>query len=1176
MDSESDESDTTNNCSPAVTVTVGAAPAPDLVVDTPTVSESGPAAGARFTLSAMVRNQGNGRSDSTTLRYYRSTDSTITTGDTEVDTDFVSRLDAAESGDESVSLTAPDAPGTYYYGACVEAVSDESDTTNNCSPAVTVTVGAAPAPDLVVDMPTVTESAPAAGARFTLNATVRNQGNGSSTFTTLRYYRSTDATITASDTEVGTDTIYERNPTWSSSVSISLTAPSEQGAYYYGACVDEVSGELVTTNNCSTAVTVTVGAAPAPDLIVGPLNLGGSKPKAGESFILNGVVDNEGTAPSARTTLRYYLSTDTSITTGDMEVGTASVIRLGAQGGYVASIRPTAPSTPGTYYYGACVDSVSDESDTTNNCSTALTVVVGAAPAPDLVVGTPMVDTGAPAAGARFTLNATVRNQGNGSSAFTTLRYYRSADATITASDTEVGTDSVSGLSSSGSGDESISVTAPSDAGTYYYGACVDSVSDESDTTNNCSVAVTVTVGAAPAPDLVVDPPTVSENAPAAGARFTLNATVRNQGNGPSAFTTLRYYQSIDSTISTGDTEVGTDFVSRLDPSETGDELISLTAPSDPGAYYYGACVDSVSDESDTTNNCSTALTVVVGATPAPDLVVGTPMVDTGAPAAGARFTLSATVRNQGSGLSSSTTLRYYRSADTTITTGDTEVGTDPVSGLSSTGIGDESISLTAPSDPGTYYYGACVDSVSDESDTTNNCSSAVTVTVSSSSSSSGNTYGVGDFLPGVPTSGLFIPAVVSGASLSSSGGNTTITFTNGGYIELQDGTRYTCQSTGGCGVHNGEVTQGTIVSQTTSALTSDLIVDPPTVNESAPAAGASFTLNATVRNQGNGSSASTTLRYYRSTDTTITASDTEVGTDAVSGLSSSGSGDESISVTAPSDAGTYYYGACVDSVSDESDTTNNCSVAVTVTVGAAPAPDLVVDRPTVSDSSPTAGALFTLNATVRNQGDGSSAATTLYYWRATVTESSVGGFSEVGTDTVDTLAASGASNMSISLTAPATPGMYDFYVSINPVSGESNSGNNYSDVVRITVLAATTSPDLVVGSPTIDNTNPAAGASFTLSATVRNKGDGNANSTTLRYYRSTDSTISSSDTSLGTDSVSSLNVAGTSAQSISLTAPSLAGTYHYGACVDAVTGESDTTNNCSGLGAGNRFCAND
>ena len=93
MDEVSDELDTQNNCSAAVTVTVGAAPAPDLVVDTPTVDTSTPAAGARFTLTVAVRNQGAARSASTTLRYYQSTDPTITSGDTEVDTDFVSRLD---------------------------------------------------------------------------------------------------------------------------------------------------------------------------------------------------------------------------------------------------------------------------------------------------------------------------------------------------------------------------------------------------------------------------------------------------------------------------------------------------------------------------------------------------------------------------------------------------------------------------------------------------------------------------------------------------------------------------------------------------------------------------------------------------------------------------------------------------------------------------------------------------------------------------------------------------------------------------------------------------------------------------------------------------------------------------------------------------------------------------
>ena len=92
-------------------------------------------------------------------------------------------------------------------------------------------------------------------------------------------------------------------------------------------------------------------------------------------------------------------------------------------------------------------------------------------------------------------------------------------------------------------------------------------------------------VGAAPAPDLVEQAHgqrtlryrstdsaiTTSDTEvrvpPRRGARFTLNAAVRNQGNGPSAFTSspLRYYRSTDSAITTGDTEVGTDSVFSLD-----------------------------------------------------------------------------------------------------------------------------------------------------------------------------------------------------------------------------------------------------------------------------------------------------------------------------------------------------------------------------------------------------------------------------------------------------------------------------------------------------------------------------------------------------------------------------------------------------------------------------------
>ena len=129
-----------------------------------------------------------------------------------------------------------------------------------------------------------------------------------------------------------------------------------------------------------------------------------------------------------------------------------------------------------------------------------------------------------------------------------------------------------------------------------------------------------------------------------------------------------------------------------------------------------------------------------------------------------------------------------------------------------------------------------------------------------------------------------------------------------------------------------------------------------------------SFTLSVTVSNTGDGESPATTLRYYRSTDATITTSDTQESTDAIPELSAAGTSSQSVDLKGPFTPGTYYYGACVDTVTGESDTTNNCSTSVPVTVPE-PKPDLVVESPSVDDSGPTAGTTFTLSATVRNDG---------------------------------------------------------------------------------------------------------------------------------------------------------------------------------------------------------------
>ena len=152
-------------------------------------------------------------------------------------------------------------------------------------------------------------------------------------------------------------------------------------------------------------------------------------------------------------------------------------------------------------------------------------------------------------------------------------------------------------------------------------------------------------------------------------------------------------------------------------------------------------------------------------------------------------------------------------------------------------------------------------------------------------------------------------------------GGSCTVQLT---YASSSTGTwSYTCVS--------GAQNQGTWRTAQTSGP--DLVVQSASVTDSTPDAGASFTLSATVRNQGSARSAATTLRYYRSSDATISTSDTAVGTDAVSALAASGTEAESIRLTAPRSADTYYYGACVDAVSRESNSRNNCSTGVRITV---------------------------------------------------------------------------------------------------------------------------------------------------------------------------------------------------------------------------------------------------
>ena len=1190
-----------------------------MAVGSPSVNDASLHAGASFTFSATVSNNGDAEAPATTLRYYRSTDATITTSDTLVVTDAVSGLAPSASRGKSAQFTAPTAAGTYYYGACVDAVTDESDTTNNCSASVQVDI-AAPVqpvqgqPDLVVGTPTVSGASVETGGPFTLSATVSNDGDAEAPATTLRYYRSTDATITTSDTEVGTDSVDALAVAGTSEQWISLTAPSTAGTYYYGACVDALTDESNTTDNCSRSAKLDLedsrtppGTAQYPNLQLGTPSVDDDLPAMGTSFILSVTVTNAGAGTSPSTRLRYYRSTDETITTADFAVDASTLVGLDASGSSAESMTLPVPTTPppGLYYfYGACVDAVTSESDTTDNCSPAVMVRVAK---PDLFLkfGGGSLRVGLGGTLGKWTY---VENLGGGTSAPSTLRFLLSEDdKTVTMSDTTVATvDLPSVRPGSSSGRVDGRIPAPSNPGWYVYGVCVDAVPGETNTSNNCWEYGGVSVGEfACEPDLVMAAPAVTGNDLVTRGSFTLSATVRNSGCAYSVETTVRYYRSADATIDTSDRRVGNDEVGQLAGTglvyepEGSRQSIDLTAPASPGTYFYGACVDSVARESNTTNNCSASVRITVSSSAGPDLVVSSVSVDDATKGPGTTFNLSGTVTNSGGVDAAATTLRYYRSIDSTITTSDTQVDTADVGALAAAGASDHSTSLTTPSDNGTYYYGACVDAVAGEANETarNNCSAAVPVTVDERPDLVASSSAPAEMKPG----GFF---VLSG------------TVTNEGEVDVRGrllGRFYRSEdstiTTSDTNLSGAGIIYGNHLAAGSSSTGTEFLRAPTTLgtyyyglcintvpnewntaNNCSEAVevevkvrpnltirmtqgpsyqiplvpGGTFRLSARLENEGDGEAAATTVRFYHSTNDTISTSDMVVATVAVEALAAGEiehypSGD----LTAPAAPGSYYYGACVDAVPDESDTSDHCTRATTLEVPV-PAPDLTARVDSTTDNNPNPGGSFTLSATVRNRGALAAGASTLRYYRSTspwILDPSSD--TAVGTDDVGALASAAKSEKTINLTAPSIPDDYYYYACVDAVTDENETDNNcqFFSPVKVTVTA----PNLEVGTPSVDNASPATGGPFTLSVTVTNSGNEESAATTLHYYRSTDATISTSDTKVGMDSVGALAAAGTSAESIDLTAPSTAGTYYYGACVDAVSGESDTTNNCSG-----------
>ncbi len=362
------ETNETNNVL-ATQVRIG----PDLIV-----SITGPstaAAGGTVTLADTTRNQGSAPAGSSSTRFYLSTDTQLTAGDTALGARAVPGIatGATSSGTTNVTLPGGLATGTYYLLAQADANSEVPETieSNNTSSVLQLRVG----PDLAIASVTVTGPL-ASGGSFNVSDTTKNQGSGPSDPSSTRFYFSLNATLDASDTPLGSRPVATLAAGAQQSGSSSLVLPSglAGGSYYLLAVADGdgVVAETSESNNVWPAV-IKVG----PDLTIASLTV----PRlaaSGATISVSDQTKNLG-APVGSSTTSFYLTTDFVLDPGDVLLGSRAVGALASNTTSSGTSTVTLPSglPAGNYYIVAVADSagaISEAVETNNTVFSSISV----------------------------------------------------------------------------------------------------------------------------------------------------------------------------------------------------------------------------------------------------------------------------------------------------------------------------------------------------------------------------------------------------------------------------------------------------------------------------------------------------------------------------------------------------------------------------------------------------------------------------------------------------------------------------------------------------------------------------------------------------------------------------------------------------------------------------------
>ena len=672
---------------------------PDLTINTLNVNGSG-GPGGTISVTDGTRNGGGGAALASATAFYLSPNVSLSADDVLLGSRPVQTVNPGATDTATTSLTIPatTAVGTYYIVAAADASNAVAETTEtNNTYYRQILIGG----DAIISALTVPASG-AAGSTIVVTDATKNVGGGSIGATTTRFYLSTNASFDSGDTllaEGRTVPMLASGAVDSGSTTLTLPSPLTAALYYVIAVADG-NGEVPETaeSNNALARAVAIGS----DLMVTTFTAPASGAPA-SNITVSDTTANQGAGAAAESQTRFYLSTNAMFDAGDTLLSgarTVAPLAGGASSSGTSTVTLPPDLSPGTYYLIARADADQAIVETTETNNTIQrTIQIGG----DLVVSAFTVPTKG-GAGQPLIVSETTSNPGAAPVTATVTRFYLSVNASLDGADTMIGSRDVPVLGGGASSALSTTLTIPSTvaAGTYSLIAKADGDAGVLETNeSNNALARTVTIGS----DLLISMPSGTlKGAP--GLSFDFTDTVTNQGGGASSPTTTRYYLSTNSTLSADDVLLGG---GREVPgltaagTSTGTTPVSLPANAPAGMAFIIAKADGdnvVAETSETNNTASRSIGIgpdlIVSSTSAPSTVV-----------AGATFTVTDTVVNQGAAAAANTSTRFYLSTNPSLDAADVLLDAGravaPV-GAGGTSSGSTSVTIPAGTTPSLYY----------------------------------------------------------------------------------------------------------------------------------------------------------------------------------------------------------------------------------------------------------------------------------------------------------------------------------------------------------------------------------------------------------------------------------------------------------------------------------------